>query len=294
MFESYKTGMLVGDVANAMQSLYLSLRFAFFAGDKLSVLSRSYDKYLASMVKYSIESAKAAVMNKILINDLTGNTVDPFFVFNGLIPDEHFLLADAKSRNNVLLIENIHQCRFFIAFYNGDYAKAEEIYEVILSFSTSQAPRMLTIQGTFLRGLISFQLYRDGQGEEWQSKGKTLLDKMEPWLQKSKSLFENKVLLLRAEHLASIPNISDAIEMYNASIKSARDHGHIHEEGLAYEFMGNFFASIVESTEATRCYKNAHRCYMIWGAVAKADKIWKDHQLDHFNGIEPRAKHGRD
>jgi len=46
---------------------------------------------------------------------------------------------------------------------------------------------------------------------------------------------ENKVLLLEAEYFASKCNRNSAKEKYEASIKSARDHGFVHEQGLAYE-----------------------------------------------------------
>lgn len=46
---------------------------------------------------------------------------------------------------------------------------------------------------------------------------------------------ENKLLLLEAELFASQCNREAALKKYEASIKSARDHGFVHEQGLAYE-----------------------------------------------------------
>ena len=42
------------------------------------------------------------------------------------------------------------------------------------------------------------------------------------------------------------------------------------------ECMGKYLTSIVEVRDAERCFMSAHKCYMQWGAVAKADKLWKD------------------
>ncbi len=65
--------------------------------------------------------------------------------------------------------------------------------------------------------------------------------KIESWQKHCPSNFENKLLLLNAEQQASLPNIDDAKALYLASATTARDCGRKHEEGLAYEFMGNFF-----------------------------------------------------
>jgi len=55
-------------------------------------------------------------------------------------------------------------------------------------------------------------------------------------------------------------------------------------------------SSIVEDQEAERCFMNTHKCYKQWGAVAKANKLWKDYNLDlSTEGIEIcTIKHERD
>ena len=245
--------------------------------------------------KYSQTCAKYGVLDKILIDDLTGNTSDPFSIFNGLICDESYLLEDAKSKKNTQLLEAIYHYNYYRAFYRGDYDETEKMYEVILTLPTSKNPKMRRSHGIFFRGLVAFHFYREGRGEEWQKKGKDALEKMELWLKNSTSTFENKSFLLRAEYLASVCNVSEAMAMYEKAIKSARDHGLIHEQALAYEFMGNFLASIVETSEATLCFGSAYECYMQWGAVVKAEKIRKDHKLDQYDEIGScKVKHGRD
>ena len=54
--------------------------------------------------------------------------------------------------------------------------------------------------------------------------------------------------------------------------------------------------SIVEVQDAERCFMNALKCYMHWGAMAKANKMWKDWDLgSSTEHIEICIiKHGRD
>merc|ERR1712176_418130 len=88
-------------------------------------------------------------------------------------------------------------------------------------------------------------------------------------------------------------NRNKSIEKYEASIRVARDNGFVHEMGIANEFMGHYLASIVELEESTECYKQAYKCYMQWGATAKAEKIQEDHNLD-LETTNNTLKHSRD
>ncbi|KAL7536761.1 hypothetical protein ACHAXR_007383 [Thalassiosira sp. AJA248-18] len=74
-------------------------------------------------------------------------------------------------------------------------------------------------------------------------------------------------------------NVVAAKESYDLSVEVARDNGYVHEQGLAYECKAKYLKSIVEDQDAERCFMSAHTCYMQWGAVAKANKLWKDYDL---------------
>ena len=122
-------------------------------------------------------------------------------------------------------------------------------------------------------------MYRDGHGEEYLDKGKEMMDKFEAWQPHAPFTIDNKLLLLEAEYSASSFDRSAAIEKYEEAVKSARDNNFVNEQALALEFMGDYYSSIVEITEATVCYMQAYKCYMEWGALAKANKIKNDHNL---------------
>lgn len=132
---------------------------------------------------------------------------------------------------------------------------------------------------SFFIGLIAFKTYRDGEGEEHLEEGQKALGKMEIWSSCSTANFINKLLLLQAEHHASTCNIHAAKAAYEASVRSARNHGLVHEQGLACELYGKFLLSVIEMDEALWWLKSAHECYMQWGAAAKAEQVSKEHNL---------------
>ena len=297
LFQTYDNGIKVGDVDTAMYALCFGVWFSFFKGEKLTILLRSCNEFLTIMAKYSKESAKLMVNQMITIGRLTGQPIDPFPIFEGLICDVNNLVVFAMSSKNLQLLEATYVQKFFSHFWMDDYVEAEKWSKLAFSLPSSKMPKISYVYHTFLRGLLSFHMYRDGGGEYWLNEGEEMLCKMQLWLQNSTSVFDNKFLLLKAEYCASTCNVNEAKGTYLASIKSAQDHGHTHEQGLAYELMGRYLHSIVELTEASYCFKNAHECYMRWGALSKADRIRKDHRLDFPDNVstEPSmVKHSRD
>jgi hypothetical protein len=155
---------------------------------------------------------------------------------------------------------------------------------------------MLKIQGvffTFYKGIVAYSLFRNGSGQHLLKEGNDALSKLQAWRQ-SCDWIENKVLLLQGEYFASAASRDAALVKYEESIKSARDNGFVHEQGLAHECMGNYLLSIVEIPEAKNSFMQAYEYYMQWGAKAKAEQLKKKHGLDPaVNSNGSTNKHDR-
>ena len=106
-----------------------------------------------------------------------------------------------------------------------------------------------------------------------------MLEKMRLWRHNSEAIFENKLLLLQSEHYACVCNVVASKESFELSVQSARSHGLVHEQGLACELYGNYLYSIGDLV-ASQWFQKAHACYLQWGAVAKAEQLRKDRNLD--------------
>lgn len=236
---------------------------------------------------------KFCLVDFLLVEGLTGNNSHPFSAFEGTIQNEDFLLADCKYKKLNQAMEAIYTNRFISAFWNSNYAEANKWYQLAASLPSSKMPKIQLIYRTFYHGLMAFQMFRDGEGEEWLDKGKVALDKMEQWAKNSNVIFESKLYLLESEHYASMCNIVAAKESFELSAQTARDHGLIHEQGLAYECMGKFLSSVVD-IGAPKWLQKAHTCYMQWGATAKAKQLQKDHNLElPDESIRVSLKHDR-
>ena len=203
------------------------------------------------------------VTGATLVDSLTGVDTRPYLAFEGKILNEECLLADAIHSNNHSLMEAIYTGRFISAFWKGQYAEANKWYDLASELKLFSMIKIRVLHCTFYRGLVAFQLYRDGQGEDWLDEGKRILTKVEGWSRNCcTSLFENKLHLLRAENFASDGNIARAKKSYELSVALAGDVGLVHEQGLAAEYYGKFLSSIVEFDEANVWLLRAHSVSM--------------------------------
>ena len=204
-----------------------------------------------------------SVTGATLVDSLTGVDTRPYLAFEGKILNEECLLADAIHSNNNFLLEAIYSGRFISAFWKGQYTEANKWYDLASELKFFSMIKVRVLHCTFYRGLVAFQLYRDGQGEEWLDEGKRILTKFEVWSRQCcMSLFENKLHLLQAENFASDGNIAKAKKSYELSTALAGDVGLIHEQGLAAEYYGKFLSSIVEFDEANVWLLRAHSVSM--------------------------------
>ena len=93
--------------------------------------------------------------------------------------------------------------------------------------------------------------------------------------------FANKLCLLEAEQQSRRQSHRKCIDMYNASIESAKRSGFIHEQGLACEKAGFYFMRVKNKEKAFEYFQQARECYESWGSVVKVDFIQRE--LDGLN-----------
>eukprot|EP00579_Thalassiosira_antarctica_P021935 CAMPEP_0201974226 /NCGR_PEP_ID=MMETSP0904-20121228/49474_1 /ASSEMBLY_ACC=CAM_ASM_000553 /TAXON_ID=420261 /ORGANISM="Thalassiosira antarctica, Strain CCMP982" /LENGTH=148 /DNA_ID=CAMNT_0048524669 /DNA_START=56 /DNA_END=498 /DNA_ORIENTATION=- len=145
------------------------------------------------------------------------------------------LQDEAKSTKDLSLLQCSHVFNVLIEYWRGNYMAAEEHSQLAsMMYPTSREPTIYLIYHTFFRALVLFRLHRMMGGDDRRLKdGKEMQDQMGNWPLVSMAVFETKWLLLKAEYFASISEFDQAVQMYKGSIKSAEDHGNIHELALA-------------------------------------------------------------
>jgi tetratricopeptide (TPR) repeat protein len=93
------------------------------------------------------------------------------------------------------------------------------------------------------------------------------------WADNCPENFENRAALVGAEIARIEGREPDAERLYEQAIRSARANGFVHNEALAYEVAGRFYAARGFETFADAYLRNARNCYDRWGATGKVRQL---------------------
>ncbi len=107
---------------------------------------------------------------------------------------------------------------------------------------------------------------------------------LEVWATVCPENFENRAALVGAEIARIEGHDLDAMRLYEQAIRSAQTNGFVHNEALAYELAGRFYAARGFETNSQAHLRNAQHCYRSWGADGKVRQL--DQLHPHLRGEE--------
>jgi PAS domain S-box-containing protein len=108
---------------------------------------------------------------------------------------------------------------------------------------------------------------------------------LEIWAEHCPENFENRVALTAAEIARIEGRVVDAEGLYEKAIRSAHANGFIHNEAVAYEVAGRFYAARDLDKIADTYLREARYCYLRWGADGKVRQL--DQLYPHLRKQEP-------
>jgi len=272
--ESYESGAKSGDLEYAVSGLYQHCDTAIYGcGENLEMLSEKMPSYVKYAFQFNqIHGWKALVALNQLSFDLMGIKQNAFApcVYD---MTEESCLAGVRQNNEISICRLICLKRKYVSFFAGDLDTAAEMYDQCEKYTKLMGPtgRLVSaIVGMFINGLIGFYFARKYDGkdrEKWLLIGKDAIQSMRKWTASCSGWnFSNKLYLLEAEKYFVEDEKERAVACFNASIKAAREHRFVHEEGLAEEKYATYLLSKSNYEEAMRAFMNAKRCYERWGA----------------------------
>jgi PAS domain S-box-containing protein len=93
------------------------------------------------------------------------------------------------------------------------------------------------------------------------------------WAEVNPETFEDRAALIGAEIARIEERVPDAQDLYETAIRSAHKYGFVHNEALANELAGCFYASRGFEKIATAYLRDARYCYLRWGADGKVRQL---------------------
>src|SRR5271157_535426 len=161
-------------------------------------------------------------------------------------------------------------------FYAGDYASA-------LAAASKAEPLLQTGPGHFESAEYFFYaaLARAAQYDSISSEEKVRYrealaghhKQIVVWAENCPENFGNRAALVAAEIAKIEGHELDAESLYEKAIQSARDHGFVQNEAIAYEAAARFYSARGFETIAHAYLRNARNCYLRWGALGKVRQI---------------------
>ena len=162
------------------------------------------------------------------------------------------------------------------AFIAGDFAEA-------LKWAESVAPVLASVSSMAIWGTHAFYhaltmaALHDEAGEEQRlelvKRLTGILERLKFWADHCPENFANRHLLVAAELARVEGRDREAMRLYDQAIRSARDNNFVHQEGLAAEVASRFYRAREFERIADAYLRDAHACYVRWGAMGKARQL---------------------
>lgn len=213
-----------------------------------------------------------------LIRTLRGRT--PKF---GRLDHEDYNELDTEHRlacsPNLAFAEFYHWTRKLQArFFAGDFASAVE------ASRNADADRLLwtsaamfeSAEHRFYGALAHAAAWDSASPEQRPQHLGSLMShyrQLEVWAGLNPDTFENRAALAGAEIARIVGRTLEAQDLYEKAIRSARANGFVHNEGVANEVAGRFYAARGFESIAITYLRQACHCYLRWGAEAKVRQL---------------------
>jgi PAS domain S-box-containing protein len=161
-----------------------------------------------------------------------------------------------------------------ILYWFGQWGRARETAAELQGCIQVQMGTLITAEHCFYYALILTALMNAGRSKPaYRLTLSKLLRKLRQWAAVCPDNFQHKYDLVMAERLRVKGRTMAAVRHYHAAIEGARRNGYLHEEALACERLALFYQATSAREEFRLFLDRARRCYLAWGATAKADQL---------------------
>ncbi len=96
---------------------------------------------------------------------------------------------------------------------------------------------------------------------------------IEVWAEHNPVTFENRAAIVGAEIARIEGRVLEAQDLYEKAVRSAHTHGFVHNEAIANERAGCFYAARGFEKIAATYLRDARDCYLRWGAEGKVRQL---------------------
>ncbi len=278
-----------GDAVFACYSMMRQVTLLLTRNDPLDAVWRESDTALdfARRAK-NADVTDIIVSQQRFIATMQGRTA-AFSTFSDAQFDEATFEAQITGSQSLLTISWYWIVKLKARFLSGNYAEALAAADNAKPVLAGSAGRIEQLDYFYYTALTVSTLYeaaRIDQQQAWRELLAAHQEQLREWAENYPPTFADKHALVSAEIARLEGRGADAMRLYEQAIRSAREHGFVQNEGLAYEVAARFYAARGVESIADAYIRNARDCYLRWGADGKVRQL--DRLYPYLAGPEGR------
>ncbi len=274
--EGYQAALESGDLEYAGYLLSNRIANYFFQGKEISQILADTSRYLQFSQKTKNQLVTDTLLGVDLILRNLSQLTSEKFVFESDDMSEAEYVQNCQAHQNLysLCLYQIRKCQVMYWYGNFDEALTLALeVEKQLSFITGAIP---ATEWNFFFSLTLAAVFPTVSKEKQKQYLKKLeanQKQMKIWSDNCAENFLHKYLLVQAEIARISKKDSEAVELYDLSITFAQDNEFTQNEALANELAAKFWLSKGKYQYAKIHLREAHSCYLRWGAVRKVEDL---------------------
>ena len=274
--QAFSTSIEVGDLAYAGYVAFCSVWQLIENGDTLDDVLAGSARFAAVARQTNNDAVYQTIrLEQQFVASLQGKTDDALGMQDASF-DEAASIAVVVKATFGTGIAFYQIMKEILAFHEGRYDEAHAAANAARPVLPSIMAVPIEATHHFYEGLTIAALASRASAEKQRSYARTLADKAARFARWATSCPEN----FKARHcllLAEIARVEgrdlEAMTLYEAACRSARECGALHDEALALELSGQFYEARGLETTARAYFRDARHRYARWGAHGKVRQL---------------------
>ncbi|WP_439359986.1 trifunctional serine/threonine-protein kinase/ATP-binding protein/sensor histidine kinase [Bradyrhizobium sp. DASA03007] len=255
----------------------LTVTVCLAAGDPLAEVQKECENGLASARRarfgLAIERCEAQLGLILTLRGLTATF--------GCLDHEGYSEIDTERRlaksPDLVLAEFYYWTRKLQAhFFAGDLASAVDASLHAEPLLWTSAAMFESAEYRLYGALAHAAVFDRATPEEKPRHFDSVLDhyrELQMWTEANPETFEDRATLVGAEIARLEGRVQNAQELYDKAIHEAHKHGFVHNQAIANEIAGRFYAERGYEKIAATYLRAARTCYLGWGADGKVRQL---------------------
>ena len=278
---AFAAAQVTGDLSYVAYSCVDLVTNFLASGDPLGEAEREAENGLEFVRKMSFGLISDCMIGQLRLIRMLRGLRPAFTSFDGAEFDEGSFEQRLESKPQLAFAASWYWIRKLQAcVYAGDFASAVSAASKAASVLWTTPTQFEVAEYHFYAALARAACCDMAAPDERLQHLEALashLKQIAVWADNCPATFANRAALVGAELARLEQRELDAERLYEAAIRSAREHGFVQNEGLAHEVAARFYAARGFDTIAHAYLWEARRCYLRWGGFGKVRQLEQLH-----------------